>query len=172
MAKKTLNAISGIDTLPNLVVRVKKTTGHRRITDFNTGSVGAELAKAESPSAIAAIAMDHGIREDEIVERAKNAPNFGQFRMVLGNRIKAIAARHAADKSISAEDAAYPKEAAKRRREEQRLGRIRAKANAAKNKTETKDARIGSARKKTGKKVGKKTATRRAAPAVAVVIEG
>lgn len=51
-------------------------------------AVGRILAGCQTPSEIGAVAVVFGIGPKEVIRRGRNAPNFGQFRMVCGNRIR------------------------------------------------------------------------------------
>ena len=46
------------------------------------------LAKCQSPSEIGTAAVAFGVDSDEVMRRGKTAPNFGQFRMAIGNRMR------------------------------------------------------------------------------------
>lgn len=92
----------------------KKGGKKRRVTSHNRNDqVAAELAKCNSASEVGAFAMRFGLSEREVRTRAKAAPNFGQYRMVIGNRIRGIVnrIRKAKQKGVklSPAAAAYPK---------------------------------------------------------------
>jgi hypothetical protein len=87
--------------------------GARKTSTARSDSVSERLSECETPEEIAAFAMEFGLSQKEIKERVEKAPNFGQFRMVVGNRIRGIVNRVAKAKEkgvkLSVEDAAYPK---------------------------------------------------------------
>lgn len=76
-------------------------------------AVATELAKCDSAATVGYMAMKFGISEQEVRARVKSAPNFGQFRMVIGNRIRGIAnkIRKAGKGKLTLTEAAYPKSA-------------------------------------------------------------
>lgn len=97
-----------------LVVRVNK-AGERRLTCSRQDAVSEALNGCNGIDDIAALAKKFGITEEEIKTRLTTAPNFGHFRMVVGNRMRSIAnrlekAQHDGVK-LSVTDAAYPKKA-------------------------------------------------------------
>jgi hypothetical protein len=103
---------SDLKALDKVLVPTKagKDKKRRRVTKTHVHDKVAEaLSKANSVSEIGAIAMKLGITADEIIQRANAAPNFGQFRMVIGNRIRGIARRIQKDKSLTMKEAAYGK---------------------------------------------------------------
>jgi len=51
------------------------------------------LAKCNGPTDIALVAHKFGIPKKEIVTKAKKASSFGQFRMVIGNKLRGICSR-------------------------------------------------------------------------------
>jgi hypothetical protein len=87
--------------------------GERKTSTARNDQVSERLSDCGTPSEVAEFAMDFGITQKEIKERVEKAPNFGQFRMVIGNRIRGIVNRVAKAKEkgtdLSLEDAAYPK---------------------------------------------------------------
>ena len=89
--------------------------GQRRLHKSRQDPVSEELANCNGVDEIAALAVKFGITDEEIRSRMSHAPNFGQFRMVVGNRLRSVVKRiEAAEKAgmtLSASDAAYPKEA-------------------------------------------------------------
>lgn len=109
MATKTLNDA--------FTVRVRKSDNTRRVSEHVQGDVGDRLAKCQTAEEMATYAAKFGIRADEIATRAKSAPNFGQFRMTIGNRIRGIQSRKSKNPNWTMAECAYPKEAAKARRE-------------------------------------------------------
>lgn len=100
----SLKSLSG---MANITVRTKA-NGERRRTVSVQDKLGKELADANTPIDMGKLAMKFGINEDEILTRAKSSPNFGQFRMVLGNRIRGISRRMKENPGTSFKDAAYP----------------------------------------------------------------
>jgi len=78
---------------PNLKPTVYKTgdrAGKRKLTSHRNDEIGEALAACTKPSDFADFAAKAGITDKEIADRAASAPNFGQFRMTLGNRIRGI----------------------------------------------------------------------------------
>lgn len=138
-------AMKDLNTMDNLAPRVKKSTGSRRITVSKNDEVSTMLEAAGTPEEVGKLLKSHGVTEEEIFQRAQSAPNFGQFRMVAGNRLRGIVNRLSAasqsGETLSKTDAAYPK---KNRR-------------AAKAKVSASDD-AKSARKSTASKATKKTA--------------
>lgn len=117
--------IKKLDKLEHLQPRILKKSKTRRLSAAVEDRTAEELAAAEIPSEMGAIALKVGIRVEEVIERAEAAPNFGQFRMVLGNRIRGTIARIAEAKKSGEKvtdqlktDCAYPKEARARARKE------------------------------------------------------
>lgn len=110
MAKKKKNK-SGDGSL-GIAFRTNK-AGERKVSNARSDSVSENLGDCQTPEEIAAFAAQFGINQDEINERVEKAPNFGQFRMVIGNRIRGIVNRIAKAKEkgekLSVEHAAYPK---------------------------------------------------------------
>lgn len=104
---KSVKSLSGLNELENLQV-VVKTGGERRRVGGVNDDITTELALAETPAAVGKIALRFGITEAEIIERGRNAPNFGQFRMVVGNRIRGTIARAAKSRPGRWAEAAYP----------------------------------------------------------------
>ena len=51
------------------------------------------LAQCQSPAELAMMAHRFGIEADEIYAKASRASGFGQFRMVLGRRVRGVAKR-------------------------------------------------------------------------------
>lgn len=155
--------VKKLDKVPHLQPRVLKKSKTRRLSAAVEDRTAEELAAAEKPSEMAAIALKVGIRVEEILERADAAPNFGQFRMVLGNRIRGTIARIAEAKKAGAKvdeqlktDCAYPKEARARARKEKALKPKPAKKKEPAKKKVTK-------KKVTKKKVSKKKLTKKPA---------
>lgn len=96
-----------------MTYRVDK-SGKRKTTVARQDAVSEKLAECTTPEQVVELAGDFGIRADELTERAKRAPNFGQFRMVIGNRIRGVVNRIARaeekGEKLLVEVAAYPKE--------------------------------------------------------------
>jgi len=112
MAKTNLTSLNKI--LPNLTAN--KNTKRRHVTDHNRNDAIADaLSKCENAADIAALGMKFGLTEQEVKTRAKSAPNFGQFRMVIGNRIRGVVRRISKakkeGKKLTPAEAAYPKAA-------------------------------------------------------------
>lgn len=157
MAKKTVVALVGLNALANLIVKVGK-DGNRRTLDYTTGGVGEELAACKTPADIGAVAVKHGLTEEEVKERAETASNFGQYRMVIGNRLAAIERRMATHPEWTKAEAAYPKTASKARREaaakERDIARAARKAEIDKAKAlAAKQRQAEAAKKQAAKKV-------------------
>lgn len=109
-SRKGSDSFARLNDLPNLQRKIRKSDNTRRRVGHSGTETGEALAALETPSQIAAFAVKAGIRAEEIERRAKDAPNFGQLRMVVGNRIRAIEAR-LEQFGGNREAAAYPKEA-------------------------------------------------------------
>lgn len=95
-----------------------KGTKKRRVSDHHRNDgVAAELAKCNTAAEIGNLGMRFGLSEKEVRARARSAPNFGQYRMVIGNRIRGVVGkiRKAKQKNIrlTVAEAAYPKTAPK-----------------------------------------------------------
>ena len=113
MAKMFGTELARLDKL--LVYTPAKKGSKKR--HVSTGSVNdrirEEMNKCDSASKIAILAQKMGITGEELMTRAKSAPNFGQFSMVIGNRLRGIVTRLAkakrAGKKLTVVDAAYPK---------------------------------------------------------------
>lgn len=100
-------SISALDKMKNIAVRTKA-SGERRVTFSRNDKTAEALAKADTPAAMGKLAVQHGISVEEILERGRKSPNFGQFRMVLGNRIRGVVKRRKENPSLSMADAANP----------------------------------------------------------------
>lgn len=129
-------SLNRLNSMKNIAPRVRKGDGERRRTASRNDEIGKSMEAANNPEAVGKLAIRHGITEEEVFKRAKDSPNFGQFRMVLGNRMRGVVRRRKADSSLSLNEAAYP----------------------------TRKARTPGKKKVGKKKVGKKVA-RKAAPA-------
>ena len=105
-----MSILAKLDKMSNIEPRTKA-DGERRRTVSRQDEIGDKLTKAETVQAVGKLATSFGITEEEVVDRAKKAPNFGQWRMVLGNRIRGIARRM--EEGMSKKDAAYPAKRAK-----------------------------------------------------------
>ena len=110
MAKKV--SLVGLDKiLP--ATPAKKGSKRRNVTDkARHDRITEELSKCNSASEIGTLAMKFGLSEQEVRERARNAKNFGLFRMVIGNRMRGVAAKISKAKKknikLTLHDAAYP----------------------------------------------------------------
>lgn len=132
MSKTTISkTVLALNDMDNLRRKTKKTTGERRRTPNDTvaDEVSSQLSAAETPSEMAQIAMEWGLSEDEVVGIATRAPNWGQFRMVVGNRLRGVQQRLAEFDGDRAK-AAYPREARKAARDAAKAARDAAKAAA------------------------------------------
>lgn len=148
---KTNPELAKINGYKNLTVKTRKSDGERRRVNHNSNEIGDILADCSTPAEIGQVAVDNGIRAEEVLERAKAAPNFGQFRMVIGNRVMAVVRRLKNIAKPTADDiaaAAYPKEASAARRAAKKAEREKAKAE--------KPAKPSKVAKKATKKVSKK----------------
>jgi len=56
-------------------------------------AIGRLLDQCQLPAEIGELAVKFGMHPDEVVSKAKSAPNFGQFRMVIGNCMRGIISR-------------------------------------------------------------------------------
>lgn len=65
----------------------------RRLHAARSDAISDLLALCRSASQIAAVASIFGVTKKEIVVKAQNASSLGQFRMVIGNRMRGIARR-------------------------------------------------------------------------------
>ena len=92
--KKQIKQLKLLDSLFHIRL-TSKNSSKRRIwkNGKRQDAVSKLLAKCQLPSEIGIIAVEFGITIKEVVKRAKSAPNFGQFRMVVGNRIRGIVSR-------------------------------------------------------------------------------
>ena len=83
-----------LDGMEQLKVRRRGDgSGRRHINGGCNDAVTDLLAKCQSASALAQLAHRFGIGAEEIHAKADRASSFGQFRMVLGNRIRGIVRR-------------------------------------------------------------------------------
>jgi len=80
--------------------------GRRRITVALPDEVSEQLNSMNTPSEIATWAVQFGITPEEILRRAEIAPNFGWFRMVIGNRVRGILRRLERNPQLTLEKAA------------------------------------------------------------------
>ncbi|MCK5612580.1 hypothetical protein KAR91_62490 [Candidatus Pacearchaeota archaeon] len=127
--------------------KTRKVATGRTVSD----GLAKQMAECQLPSNLAMLASKFGFTDEDITRWAKEAPNFGMFRMRVGNRLRGVVTRIAKAKksgvTLSVKDAAYPKKA-------------KVKAKSSKKKT---------AKKKVAKKVTakKKVATKKVAAKVA-----
>jgi hypothetical protein len=91
---------TGLAALENLNVRTYAKTEKRKVGDAVDDVVAEKLAKCQSPNDMAALGAEYGLDGDEIADRAKKAPNFGQFRMTLGNLCRGSIKRQEAAKTL------------------------------------------------------------------------
>lgn len=68
-------------------------TKTRKVGDAVDDPIADKLAKAQSADDMAKLAIESGIPKDVVEEKAKKAPNPGQFRMTIGNLIRGVYAR-------------------------------------------------------------------------------
>jgi len=89
--------------------KTRKVATDRTVTD----SLAKELADCQKPSDIAMMASKFGFKDEDIIQWAKDAPNFGMFRMRIGNRARGVLSRIAAAKkrgiTLTVKEAAYAK---------------------------------------------------------------
>lgn len=92
MARKSTKSVALSALLES--ARVTK-DGTRKLSVKKTihDATGQALAACQTVTDFVALAKKHGIAQDVVENDAKRAPNFGQFRMVVGNRIRAAARR-------------------------------------------------------------------------------
>jgi len=82
-----------LDKLENLKTNSYKTgerEGKRKIGKSRGDEVSKTLADLATPSDVAELAIGLGMSKKEIMHRAETAANFGGFRMIIGNRIRAM----------------------------------------------------------------------------------
>lgn len=85
---------AALNDLENLQARMAgKDKKRRKVGDARDDEVGDKLAKAQTPEEVANVAAGYGVPDDRIRELAKKAPNFGQFRMTVGNLCRGSIAR-------------------------------------------------------------------------------
>lgn len=92
MTRKS-NKWAKLDGLDNLTPRLYKQgerEGQRKIGTSKADAVSDAMAECVTPSDVAELAQKFGLTDDEIMHRAEVASNFGQFRMVIGNRIRGV----------------------------------------------------------------------------------
>lgn len=149
------NRFSKIDSLLPITTKGKGTKKTRKIATDRTISDGLakQMAECQTPSELALLASKFGFKDEDIIQWAKEAPNFGMFRMRIGNRCRGVLNRIAAAKkrgiTLSVKDAAYAK-------------RTRAQKPTTKKKTaKKKTAKKKTAKKKTAKKKAVKKATKK-----------
>lgn len=108
MAKVNLTSLNKV-----LPYKADKKTKKRHVSSGNRNDpVSQAMAKCEDTAAVATLGMKFGLTEKEVRSRARTAPNFGQYRMVIGNRVRGIVRRIRAakkrHKTLSPAEAAYP----------------------------------------------------------------
>lgn len=87
------NSFSGLDSLANLEVQTYKKgdrAGVRKVTASKQDEISEKMAGLTKPSELAQFASEFGIDSKVITERAQKAPNFGQFRMLIGNLTRGV----------------------------------------------------------------------------------
>lgn len=110
------NRFSKIDKILPVTLKGKGNKKTRRIATDRTISdkLADEMAACATPSALAMLASKFGFTDEDINKWAKDAPNFGMFRMRVGNRLRGVMARIARAKksniTLSVKDAAYAKQ--------------------------------------------------------------
>lgn len=108
-AGKSSSTFAHLDELANIQPTIRK-DGDRKVTGGRDDAVRAKLNECTTPAQVADLASAFGISDKEIEYRAKAASNFGQFTMVIGNRMRGIVRRiedaKAKDKDLSPADAA------------------------------------------------------------------
>jgi len=164
------NKFTVIDDLLPITTKGKGKEKTRKIAKDRTidDGLAKEMAGCQLPSEIAMMASKFGFKDEDIIQWAKDAPNFGMFRMRVGNRCRGVLARIAKAKQrgvdLSVKEAAY----AKRTRADRVLGK---KNTAKKAKTEKKPAKkvkaVKTAKKATKKEVVENPAPKKAEKSVA-----
>jgi hypothetical protein len=82
-----------LDAMENLKARTFAASKKRKVGDAIDDPISETLALAQKPSEMADLALNYGIPQSIIDEKAEKAPNLGQFRMTLGNMIRGSIAR-------------------------------------------------------------------------------
>lgn len=100
MARKT-NTTNGtgfeaLDALENLQVQTYKKgdrAGVRKTGDARNDEIAEHMAKLTKPSELGAFAHEFKVPAERIADLAKKSPNFGQFRMLMGNLVRGVVSR-------------------------------------------------------------------------------
>ncbi|KKM18772.1 hypothetical protein LCGC14_1662270 [marine sediment metagenome] len=109
------NRFAKIDKVLPITMKGKGKKKTRRIATEKTvkDTLAESMAECQRPSDLAMLASKFGFTDEDINQWAKEAPNFGMFRMRIGNRLRGVIARIAKAKkrniTLSPKDAAYPK---------------------------------------------------------------
>lgn len=140
----------GLEVLDSVkkITPVVRSDGKRRVTDHTDDSIGGQLARAETPSAVGRLLVKAGVPEADVIALGKGAPNWGQFRMTVGNRLRGIESRMA--KGMTRAEAVSGKRPPKAASSGPRNAKVA-------KKTAKKVAKVA---KKVGKKVAKKAASK------------
>lgn len=156
LSKTDLSKLEALDEMGHLQPRVRKTgdnAGERRsgITS-REDSVAEKLNECGRPSEMAILLARLGKPADDIVAQAESSPNFGRFRMWVGNVMRGILRRckqyeDATGQQADPADFVDPKS-----------GKPAKSTKSAKTSKSTKKSKTS---KKTSKKSGRKPSTRR-----------
>jgi len=173
MAKKS-NRFSKIDDLLPITTKGKGKEKTRKIaTDKTiTDKLATQMAECQLPSEIALLASKFGFEDKDIIQWAKDAPNFGMFRMRVGNRARGVMSRLAKAKkegrTLTVKEAAYAKRT--RTATKATVKKATAKKATAKKATKKKTAKKATAKKATKNKkvVAKKARAKKATAKKAV----
>lgn len=84
----------------NIEPRTNK-EGKRKVGDAREDEVTTKFDKANNPAEVAAIGSTYGIPDAVLLEKAKSAPNFGQFLMTVKNLCRGVLSRKAKVESIT-----------------------------------------------------------------------
>lgn len=149
------NRFAKIDALLPITLKGKGKEKSRKIATDRTvqDKLATQMAECQLPSEIALLASKFGFEDKDIIQWAKDAPNFGMFRMRVGNRARGVMSRIArakkAGQTMTVKEAAYAK------RTRTKTGTKAVAKKAIVKKTATKKT----AKKKTAKKTAKKKDT-------------
>lgn len=93
---KINQALLALDKMKNLEVQTFKQgdrKGDRKLSEDKRDEIARAMAEATTPSEVGNLAAQFGIAPERIVGYGKKAPNFGQFRMTMGNLIRGATTR-------------------------------------------------------------------------------
>ncbi len=89
----TKKAPAKANTIESGLTIRRKRDGERKVGAGKQDSVTEELSKCENLDQMRDLASNFGITKKEMEHRVDAAPNFGQLRMVVGNRIRGVLSR-------------------------------------------------------------------------------